>query len=234
MNNSSNTLFHFTKKIDNVIGILKDGFKPNYRKENLNLILKKDDNRDSPLNIYFPMVCFCDIPLSQAKNHMKNYGNYGIGLSKDWGIEKKISPVLYAHNNSEILSYAAQLYDQVDNKNQETHTYIHGIFSMTKPYKETLRKNGKEIRFYDEREWRFVPNNPKIMAEETFRNARMRNRYYVSPLEFDPTNIKYIIIDKDDDRNLIIRELKHNEKYKDDIESLISKIISAKMIEEDF
>ncbi len=229
-------MWDFTRNIENIIGILKDGFKPNYRKENLNLILNKDYNRDNPLNIYFPMVCFCDIPLSQAKNHMKNYGNYGIGLSKEWGIEKKISPVLYAHNKSEILQYAGRLYYQVDNKNQDTHTYLHGIFSMTKPYKGKLRRNGKEIRFYDEREWRFVPNNPKIMSEGIFRNANKRNRYYSSlkPLEFAPKNINYIIINKDDDINLIIRELKQSEKYRDEIESLLCKVISAKKIEEDF
>ena len=46
----------------------------------------------------------------------------------------KIGSVFCNPNKYEIILYVSRLYDQVDNKNQNTHTYIHEIFSMSKPY----------------------------------------------------------------------------------------------------
>ncbi len=130
------------------------------------------------------MVCFCDIPLSHAKVHMKRYGKYGIGLSKDWGIKNKISPVLYAHNKSEIFIYIAKLFSQVNN-NEDNIIHLQGIFSMVKPYKGKLQKNGKEIRFYDEREWRFVPRSSYSISKKIYNNPRKRSKLKSSipPLE---------------------------------------------------
>ena len=72
-----------------------------------------------------PMTCFCDIPLSQIKNHTSAYGNYAIGLSKSWGIKNQVSPVHYVYPNSttsEILkSLSEQLqrfFDIEDNKTE--------------------------------------------------------------------------------------------------------------------
>lgn len=67
---SSNTLFHFTKNIENVINILKNGFRPHFCVEDLNIIAPDLGSIDE-LEFAIPMVCFCDIPLSQARVHME-------------------------------------------------------------------------------------------------------------------------------------------------------------------
>ena len=86
---SANTLFHFANKVENLEGILKEDFYPNYCLENLGSITGGN------FRIAIPMVCFCDIPLSQIHKHTNTYGCYALGLTKEWGKRNGISPVLY-------------------------------------------------------------------------------------------------------------------------------------------
>lgn len=111
----SNTFYHFTTK-ENVIGILKEGFKPQLCWEDLNYIIpdKPTEEEKEEFQFAIPMVCFCDIPLSQINNHRKIYGDYGIGLSKDWIEQNNISPVLYAHKNSEITGALLRIWTRLN------------------------------------------------------------------------------------------------------------------------
>lgn len=66
--------------------------------------------------VYTPMISFCDLTvmqLSKDSDHLENFGKYGIGLTKDWGIEKRVSPVIYAHEKSQPTAqlYNLNLYD---------------------------------------------------------------------------------------------------------------------------
>jgi len=90
---SSNTLFHFTKTKENLLGILQDTFHPRY-------CLEKFGVGDMETEAAIPMVSFCDIPLSQIKNHLKIYGRYGLGLSKRWAKKRGLNPVLYLRKKS--------------------------------------------------------------------------------------------------------------------------------------
>jgi len=91
---SANTLFHFTKSIDNLRNILTHTFSPRYCLEHIDNISKE------AIDLAIPMVCFCDIPLSQIKDHVNTYGEYAIGLSKEWAMSNGISPVFYLHYGS--------------------------------------------------------------------------------------------------------------------------------------
>ena len=101
INLSANTLFHYTTNAKSLQSILRHGLYVRYSLENFeNLIHEQTE-------IVLPMVCFCDIPLSQVKRHTITYGKYAIGLSKKWGMNNKINPVIYAYPNSttsEILN----------------------------------------------------------------------------------------------------------------------------------
>ena len=88
---SANTLFHFTRHRENLLGILRDNFKPHYSLETIVGALPPN----GVLRSAIPMVCFCDIPLSQIRNHARDYGSYAIGLSKSWASQKSIAPVMY-------------------------------------------------------------------------------------------------------------------------------------------
>ncbi len=74
----SDTLFYFTKNIDTLKSILKNGFWPRYSLEDFNWYNPQMGS------IAYPMVCFCDIPLIRPREHVSFYGDYGLGMTKQW------------------------------------------------------------------------------------------------------------------------------------------------------
>lgn len=100
MNISSNLLFHLTDKIDIVKSILSDKFYGSFCKETLHF-----DNKEDKL--FVPMISFCDIPLSILSNQTK-YGEFGFGMTKEWGIKNQLNPVLYLEKNSLLSNSIVQ------------------------------------------------------------------------------------------------------------------------------
>ncbi|WGI94134.1 abortive infection system antitoxin AbiGi family protein (plasmid) [Escherichia coli] len=49
------------------------------------------------------MVSFCDIKLSQIKDHSEKYGEFGLGLTKN-GLRKMISSCSIHESGSELFS----------------------------------------------------------------------------------------------------------------------------------
>lgn len=95
---NSNSLFHYTNTYENLCGIIRNGFKPNFCKETL-------------LNgsiIGLPMVSFCDIPITKADN-FRTYGKYAVGMERDWGISKGINPITYIASNNISTTYSLVL-----------------------------------------------------------------------------------------------------------------------------
>ena len=160
-NISSSSLFHFTNNFDYLTNILRDEFIPRYSLENLKI-------GSSNFNIAIPMICFCDIPLSNIKNHIEKYGDYAIGMSIEWAIEKKINPVLYLKDGSMLSNQLQQISNLVMEKSQqspnnETIFPFTDILRYIKPFNGKFErkwnhyKNDDE-KFYNEREWRYIPS----------------------------------------------------------------------------
>jgi hypothetical protein len=113
---TANTLFHFTSK-DALLGILKTGFRPNYSTET-----GKSLSNDAP-ELLVPMVCFCDLPISKVDRHIngytweykgqvkpsKKYGEYGLGMTKEWGKRKRLNPVTYITQESYMLEFLYEM-----------------------------------------------------------------------------------------------------------------------------
>ena len=83
------TLFHTTKTIENLENIINSSFRISYSRE----IFK---GRDTDI----PMVSFSNVLLFETKSQI-NYGDYSIGLTKEWGIKNKLHPVSYTYNDSD-------------------------------------------------------------------------------------------------------------------------------------
>ena len=249
---SSDTLFHFTSEMDNLIGIIKYGFYPHYCMEEC--LLRTNDGQIHPLlKNAIPMVCFCDIPLSQIKNHISTYGDYGIGLSKEWGIMNKLNPVQYlsdssnlSHNLDDVVEYFIKNYEQLA---LQFRTAIVDTIRYLKPYNGNCYRNGElmeDVRFYDEREWRYVPHiassiHKIFLTKEEFDNIDIRSQFNdnlkVAKLEFSPSDIKYIIVREDNEILLLVEaiheifDLKHDPKI---IQVLLSRILTRDQIFGDF
>lgn len=101
MNISSDSLFHFTKKLDSVLSIVENGFRYNYLEEEIPFSGYPSSPFSNPGIIKYinfcTAICFCDVPFNLINEHRSQYGSYVIGLKKDWGIKNGITPIRYIH-----------------------------------------------------------------------------------------------------------------------------------------
>ncbi|MBC7776163.1 MAG: hypothetical protein H7246_12075 [Phycisphaerae bacterium] len=298
---SSNTLFHFTGNASYLVSILQEGFKPRYCLENFSMFEFILGTENTELAV--PMVCFCDIPLSKVKDHVVKYGSFGIGMTKDWGIREKVSPLMYVNEKSattlglsntishlytqqEVLrAFGAQLvgselfykFSESDTEEEsldlttltneqleqhakflkiraigdslgEAYSSQLRVIRFTKPYYAEKWRKWNNVRFYDEREWRFVPDiqrqkdgllpwiNKERYDDEIGRelfNYRLGQQF---PLRFKPEDIKYIIVEKESQVPAIIRQIDNSDKYnREAIKAMLkSKILTKQQIFDDF
>lgn len=96
-NYRTTSLFRFSKDFESLQKVLKNGIYPNYCEEDLSF-----DNEKFVIGI--PMISFCDIPITLLDEHTSRYGVYGIGLSKDWGIKRGVTPTMYIANDAVLRS----------------------------------------------------------------------------------------------------------------------------------
>ena len=112
------SLFHFTEQFETLVAILKSSyFKPSRCNEPIDFNsgnFKKDEiGMVSGIGPSHNMVCFCDILLTKMSNHNLEYGNYGIGLSKKWGIQEGINPILYVNKSTRIAEDLNGLFTKI-------------------------------------------------------------------------------------------------------------------------
>lgn len=121
------------------------------------------------------------------------------------------------------------------------------IVRYIKNYEADLTRKGKAIpnyRFADEREWRYVPHYSEacdmlilesIYLKPGFKDASEAKLDNLR-LEFEPNDIKYIIIDNDTEITEFIDHLKHTKGKKytfHDVERLTTRILTAQQIMDD-
>lgn len=247
---SSNTLFHFTNK-ENLLGILEKEFYPRFSLEHYQI------DKTTSFKVGIPMVSFCDIPLSLVYRHMKKYGNYGIGMSKEWAERNRLNPVLYLRRGSQTTQILNDVINRITKDVRgvrklsveitsltEQRNLLFKLFTFTKCF-DRRTKNGVITKYYDEREWRYVPDpssydGSKIMlTAKEFKDPMLseeNEKLKKAKLSFHPSDINYIIIKEESERLDLINEIRRiKRKYDSDTRSvLLSKIISAGQISQDF
>lgn len=236
---------HFTDSADSLKGILNEGFRVKYCLENV-------VTSNGALHYSIPMVSFCDIPLSEMKEHIKKYGGYGIGLKREWAQANGLNPVLYIDSKSTLGGgFHTSFQTIIKNKKVSDLTEIDDNFvdvlRYMKNYEGELSRGDVKndaYRFADEKEWRYVPNRKlarytlvrgvvitpenKLELNDTIKDLR---------LKFEPKDIKYIVVNDESEISEFIACLRDsfaNSVPLIEIERLYSRITTTEQIISDF
>ena len=221
---------------------MESDFILGYNLEDINLA-------DRSIKIAFPMVCFCDIPLSSISEHLDKYGQYAIGMSINWANKNGLNPVLYIKNDSslskQLWNLANEIFSGRTSQTPELESYIADIMRYIKPFEgQFLPKIGGakplNVKFYDEREWRYVPTYDafkigSILSEEMY--EKLKNKSLPNDtLKFTPKDVKYLIVPSDNKISPLIKSVKNSkENYSlRDVDLLHSRIITVDQIKSDF
>ena len=237
---SSDNLHHFTHSFEACRSILLEGFYPHIIEEDISFILKNILSAKAG----FPIVCFCDLPTNLLEMHRKKYGNYGLSLSKEWGIKKGINPVMYVSDkNTQVMNYYRKMQQVVLNKEAtefiDTHKDADGKEKMKDYFFNVLcmsaffRKYENETtRFYDEREWRYLFIDNQIQVYEQIYLTDLKNfdlekrnqELQKHPLSFEFEDIRNIFVKTKKEKISLIENICKNVKYSgrnDDLNKII-------------
>lgn len=246
MKPKSHTLFHFTKNIAFLKDILKNGFWPRYCLEDVRWYTGKENQ------CAYPIVCFCDIPLSRVDEHVDFYGDFGIGVTKEWAKSNRLSPVIYINEGSDQQLALTKLFGE-NLKGKQFYKGadddINTILTHIKPIVGRMFINEQFIskEFHQENEWRFAVNGKHtdltvkpFLIERNFQdtklleaeNLKSKNNYSV---KVSPSDIKYIFVKTDNEIpdmiNFIQSELDHYSSS--EIKILMSRVVSLETISRD-
>jgi len=245
MSLSSNSIIHLTHTKSSLEGILKNGLIPHYCKENIEI-------GDNSYKLGVPMISFCDIPLSKIKDHINKYGEYGIGLTKEWALKNKLNPVVYLEPDSNLSESVNVIINKfLSSGNTETWTSeqnsIADILRYVKNYQNDLVRKGEntpDYRYSDEREWRFVPSYKEkcdmLLSLDLIDTTAKKNKFNKTiaslKLNFEPNDIKYIFVETDADIHDLINILKSvswSNFTGQDLDRLTTRILTTAQIKSD-
>lgn len=243
---STNSVIHYTDTLDNLKGILQHGFRLKYCLE------EWEFRKSETQSLAYPMVSFCDIPLTEVTNHIDAYGGYGIGLTKNWASSNGLNPVLYIDVDSNL---AKCLDDQIQKIRKSKVKFsaamavsILQVLGYVKNYCGDLTRGDNTVKnyiFYNEREWRYVPEKKALggkdseLGADEYLNEKEKHNQNIGAiyLPFSPKDISYIIVEKDEDIRDIIPHIRY--VYSDvctatQLEILLTRIHTIENIKNDF
>ena len=219
---SATTLFNFTNSLEFLIDNLTNGIYCSKNFEKLPI-------RNNGYSV--PMACFCDIPLSLIKEHFVWYGRYGIGRKRKYARSLGVKPVWYV--TSESLLVKSLIKNKSLNEYEKRH--LVPFLKQFMGLQEIEAGKLKRKKFYDEREWRYIPKNADVeilfgnkensIETESECNYRMK---------LDLNAIEYIILDNEKELELMIGVLKKIQSDEVSYDILLSKILTSRQIERDF
>ena len=174
--------------------------------------------------VAFPMISMSDLPFSEIATTKWTYGDYAIGLSREWGVKNGFSPVWYCNIGSRVwlqlskLVYEAATHD--DKGYFEMGMYLMSNVKYVQAPLISSKRRFKNYRFYDEREYRLVPTIsdadkkaiPLYILEEHYEEFKKLNGSSMLDfgVPFEYSDIKYLIVNSESNieevRKILSRE----------------------------
>lgn len=196
--------------------------------------------------IAFPMVCFCDIPISRIQDHVAFYGSFGIGMTREWGEKNSLNPLLYMKGNNNLHSALNDVMNLVmrstSKATDKEKSAMRHLLANTKPLSGKMRVGTDfvEKEFYQESEWRYVPEVDGVV--QYLLHEHYSDHSKLEPLDaaakekasltFTPNDVRYIFVPQDSDIpdivNFIQRDL--DQYPAADLKILMSRITSLDSI----
>lgn len=240
MDLSTSELFHFTDFKYLKMILESKSFLPRYNLEYTHL---SDSYVRPAALIPIPMVCFCDIPLQLSAKHRDRYGATGISMKESWKLKNGLNPIIYIQSESElahVFSYLSNIgevfVEQLKNKPEIQTvnligTLFHNMRHLSYFIKQFENKSQKTIRidntslvfekrrFYDEREWRYIPFEADEKDE-----LLLPFEYYKDPDKREKANRnmeKYkLTFELDDIQNIIVSSRSQKKQIQSILKSL--------------
>lgn len=232
---SSNVLWHMTKK-DAFFCILKSKqFRYSYSLE------KAFPSKDMK-GIAFPMISMSDLPFSEIATTKWTYGDYAIGLSREWGVKNGFSPVWYCNVGSRVwLQLSKMVYESATHDDKGYFGMGMYLMSNVKFVQAPLispKRKFKNYRFYDEREYRLVPyitetddeGIPPYILEEQYEEFKKANGSSMLGfgVSFEYSDIKYLIVNSESNIDEVKKILSKDGSFSNIL------IVTKKDVMEDF
>ena len=148
---------------------------------------------------------------------MAYYGKFEIGISKRYAKKQSFSPVIYVHEKSDTLIRYIKSLKKGDILKGENSLLPY--FKWDERHSKSKSGNNLTTRYYDEREWRYIPQNPafidftgfdeeeirKIKIEDENRKIGKNPDQYILPFSY--SDITYIFVQQDEDIDKITEEI---------------------------
>lgn len=153
----------------------------------------------------FPMISLFNMPLEQLYDYIKEGGKYGnviIGFKEEWWKRNGFSPVNYCTKEAIFFKTISFQCNELLNNPHVKDSFKFLTCAYTKMYENDLREhNYKLYRFYDEREFRLVPNLDELEECElpfVSKEKKIEGVDALAGVSFELSDISIIIVENEE------------------------------------
>ncbi|MCH8824583.1 MAG: hypothetical protein IH984_13865 [Planctomycetes bacterium] len=171
--------------ISRLRSILENGFwmtTPNERIEG---------NNGAWIKYEASMTCFTEIRLSQTTLHSKQYGLLGVGVSRQFVLDRRGGPVHYVRNHKDE-SIVGNVQAILDDLQGDVRNYFAINTAFMKAMSDTNEDN---FKYLEEQEWRIVQTNSQVNAGKIIPSDGSQPAYWI-PIQIDDVRIVVFPDDK--------------------------------------
>lgn len=164
------------KERENYVERLKDviehGFYMNKGKKEI------WDHKKGKFSMSATRICFTEIKLSLARKHAERYGLLGIGVDRNFVLERYGNPVFYQYNGKfnciaeqlRLLGNYLKSRDKEEKRNGDS--WLKKLEVILAYCKNMNDQNKENLVYYDELEWRIVSLNILEIEKKTKRDEK--------------------------------------------------------------